>query len=53
MRTLLITAHCHTDALIEATPEQIQHWIGKALEDRGYQEEVDFTLEVGRTYENV
>lgn len=45
---------CHREPMWEnLTPEGVQHIIGAAFEARGldFQEEVDFTLEVARTYE--
>ena len=49
-----IIVHCHTNALTDRTPEDIRFCVAQALEQSekpALQEEVDFTLEVFRTYE--
>jgi hypothetical protein len=47
-----VVIHDHSLELSKKhTPESLRFAIGEMLDKRGYQEEVDYTLEVNRTYE--
>ena len=48
-----VTVHCHTkDALYKITsPEALRFAIGHMMDSWGIQEEVDYTLQVARIYE--